>query len=150
MRVKLITTLAIPALFITACEPPPSTQKMIEQEEAKIEAATPRLKDPAEQAAQQAGREYYNLNLIGRWAPVGTCEDEDTSWELAASSFTPVRDAKCRLELVEELNNGSFAAAGYCPRVEFNEPTVLLITQTDKDNIVINSDIGGGPLTRCE
>ena len=145
-----IITIGLCAAFLSACEAPPSVQKVIEQEKAKEEAAKPRLENPAQRAAQEAGLEFYKIKLLGRWAPQGTCYDDKAGWTLKETSFQPPRQTPCRLEVVEELQDGSVAIAGYCPQVEYNAPTVLTVTLTGLDTMILNAERGGGPLVKCD
>ncbi len=142
--------LCIAALSVSACDAPPSVQKVIDAEEAKKEAAKPRLQNPTQIAAQEAGREFYNIFVKGTWAPAGTCGSDASKWVFEADKFTTSRDRTCRFAVAEELTDGRIAVAGYCPRIKLDEePVVMTIGRTGKDKIVINSDFGGGPLQRC-
>lgn len=139
------------AVGLASCKAPPSVQKMIEEKEAEIEAAKPRLQNPAQIAAQQSGREFYNVFVKGRWASQGSCEsDEAANWVFEADQFTMSRGRICRLAVIEELTDGRIAVAGYCPRIKLDEEAVVMtIGRTGKDKIVVNSEFGGGPLEKC-
>jgi len=139
------------AIGLAACNAPPSVQKMIDEKEAEIEAAKPKLENPAQIAAQESGREFYNIFVKGTWASQGSCSnDESSRWVFEDDKFTTSRERTCRLAIIEELTDGRIAVAGYCPRVKLDEEAVvMMIGRTGKDKIVVNSDFGGGPLVKC-
>ncbi|WP_017931716.1 hypothetical protein [Robiginitomaculum antarcticum] len=146
---KVFYVLPVLMLSVAACDAPPSVQKVIDAEEAKIEAAKPRLENPAQTAAQEAGREFYDLYVKGDWAAQGAC-DSSAKWTFEADKFITSQNRTCRFAVAEELPDGSIAVAGYCPRIQLDEEAVVMrITRTAPDQIVINSDFGGGPLVKC-
>lgn len=146
---KVLYIVPVLMFSVSACDAPPSVQKVIDAEEAKVEAAKPRLENPAQTAAQQAGREFYDLYIQGVWAGQGAC-DNGSKWTFESDKFTTSQNRTCRFAVAEELTDGSVALAGYCPRIKLDEePVVMTITRTGRDKIVINSDFGGGPLEKC-
>lgn len=144
-------SLCMAALSVSGCKAPPSVQKVIDEKEAEKEAAKPRLENPAQIAAQQAGREFYDIFIKGTWASDGMCSAPSaTKWVFEADKFTTARDRTCRLAVAEELPDGRVAVAGYCPRIKLDEePVIMTIGRTGRGKIVINSDFGGGPLVKC-
>lgn len=151
--VRMTATLLLP-LALIACEAPPSVQKVIDEAEAKAEADKPRLDNPMQTAAQDEGREVYLRYLLGDWAPKDRCETDRLRWTFSQETFArpgALSDINkpCKLAVVEALDNGSYAVAGFCPRLEQeDEPVVLPITRIGNDQIIIPG-VGGGSLARC-
>lgn len=149
-----LTTALILIGGLYACNAPPSVQKVIDEAKAKEEAAQPRLDNPVQSAAQDEGREVYFRYLTGRWAPQDKCGNADLQWTFAQDSFSRPRNLStvikpCKLALVEALDDGSYAIAGYCPRLELeDEPVVIPLTRTGDEQIII-AGVGGGALVRC-
>lgn len=151
MSLRYIALLIAPVLpvLLAACEAPPSVQQAIERAEAEEAAAIPETVDPVVRAARQDGREVYNLYLTGKWSPNGTCASDNTTWEFKADSFARPDERACRLEVIEALQDGSYAVAGYCPRLETeDEPEVFTFTRQSSGRIVIPG-VKGGPLQKC-
>ena len=148
MSLRILAISLLP-LTLMACQPPPSVQKAIEEAEAEEEAAKPRLADPVLRAAREDGREVYNLYLTGRWSPDGTCALEGSTWEFKAETFTRPNERACTIEVVETLQDGSYAVAGYCPRLETqDEAEVFTFTRQGSGRIIILG-VKGGPLKKC-
>lgn len=148
MSIFRLSAIMLP-LALIACEAPPSVQKAVEKAEAEKAASVPELIDPVVRAARQDGREVYNLYLTGKWSPDGTCASDNTTWEFKADSFARPDERACRLELIEALQDGSYAVAGYCPRLETeDEAEVFTFTRQGSGRIVIPG-VKGGPLEKC-
>ncbi len=148
-------TVSILALAVLpACDAPPSVQKVIDEAEAKKTAAAPPLDNPVQSVAQEEGREVYMRYLLGDWAPKSQCDNDGLRWTFSEDSFTRPSTLStiakpCRLEIVEALDDGSYAVAGYCPQLDVqDEPVVLPLTRVNDDHIIIPG-VGGGALFRC-
>lgn len=149
-RFVLLTTL----FALTACNAPPSVQKVIDEAEAQKDDAKPRLVNPVITQAQSEGREVYDLYLKGRWAPEGQCTNAALLWEFKEDSFARPkalsdRDAPCKLEAIEALADQSYAVVGYCPRLKLaDEPVLVKVVRIDRTNIIVQG-LGGGALMAC-
>ena len=141
--------------LLSACDAPPSVQKVIDEAEAQKAKTTPPLDNPMQSAAQDEGREVYTRYLLGDWAPKSQCDNDGLRWTFAQDSFTRPSTLSsiakpCRLEVVEALDDGSYAIAGYCPRLDVeDEPVVLPLTRINDEHIIIPG-VGGGALYICE
>lgn len=138
------------ALSLCACEAPPSVQKVLDEKaEEEARRFEPQMDDPVLGVARETGLEVYKRSLLGNWAPENSCENAALKWELTEESFVRPEEEPCKLAVVEELQNGSYAVAGYCPRIETqDEAELVLITRISADNIII-AGAKGGPLVRC-
>ena len=150
-----LTASIIAIAVLTACDAPPSVQKVIDEAEAQKAKATPPLDNPMQSVAQDEGREVYMRYLLGDWAPKSQCDNDGLRWTFTQDSFTRPSTLSsiarpCRLEVVEALNDGSYAIAGYCPRLDVeDEPVVLPLTRINDEHIIIPG-VGGGALYACE
>lgn len=149
--------LAALTLLITglaACEAPPSVQKVIDEAEAREQAAKPKLDNPVLNVAREEGREIYDRYLLGKWAPENACGSDRMAWTFNEDSFdrpAALSDLTkpCSLAVIEALADGSYAIAGFCPRLELeDEPVVLPVTRIGNDQIIIPG-VGGGALFKC-
>ena len=149
MRLGLFAfTLCCAAL--TACEAPPSVQKVIDEKaEEKAVREAPKMTSPVLKVAWEDGREVYDRYLLGKWSPEGTCENVDTQWTFDEETFSRPDEKPCTLAVIESLQDGSYALAGYCPRLKTqDEAEVVVVTRNGRDKIIIPGK-KGGPLVRC-
>lgn len=137
-------------LALSACQAPPSVQKVLDEKaEEEARRLTPQMDDPVLGVARETGLEDYNRYLLGQWAPQGACGDAAVQWRLTDESFARPEEEPCKLAVVEALQDGTYAIAGYCPRVETQDVAELIrITRAGPDNIII-AGTKGGPLVRC-
>lgn len=147
---KIILTAFISALVISACKAPPSVQKVIDEkvaEDAEQNAIT--LTDPLLSIAQRTGRELYTRELIGQWAPEGSCGQEAVVWNFTEEDFARPLEQPCPVAIVEELKNGNYAIAGYCPRLTtMDEAEVVVFSRAERGKIIVQG-AKGGPLIKC-